>query len=281
MTPDGLCTPALERARAEGRAAFIGYLPVGYPNLPHSLEAMRALVDPGDGPGADLVESGIPYSDPRLDGPVSQAAATRALERGVRVRDVLAATEAVARAGATACVMTYWNLVEQYGPEAFARDFAAAGGAGVITPDLTPDESEDWIPATDAHGIDRIYLVAPSSTDDRIISTADAARGWLYATAVMGVTGARATTSAAGRRLVERIRRLSPGTRIGIGLGVSNGDQAAELAGYADAVIVGSALVRTLLTAEADGRPGDTTRLRALTVDLARGVRAGTSGAAA
>ncbi|WOP17960.1 tryptophan synthase subunit alpha [Raineyella sp. LH-20] len=273
MTAPGNCTPAFDRAAAERRAVFIGYLPVGYPTVPGSLDAMRALVDPGDGPGADIVEIGIPYSDPMMDGVTIQRAATRALERGVRVRDVLAATEAVAAAGAIPCVMSYWNLIEQYGCDAFARDFRNAGGAGVITPDLTPDESDDWIPATDAHGVDRIYLVAPSSTDERIRLTADAARGWLYATAVMGVTGARDTTSDAGRVLTERVRALSPDTRVGIGLGVSNGAQAAEIGAYADAVIVGSALVRTLLDADDAGRPDDLTALRALTADLAGGVR--------
>lgn len=274
MTAPGNCTPVFDRAAAEGRAVFIGYLPVGYPTLSGSLEAMRALVNPGDGPGADIVEIGIPYSDPMMDGVTIQRAATRALERGVRVRDVMAATEAVASTGATPCIMSYWNLIEQYGPDAFARDFANAGGAGVITPDLTPDEADEWTPATDAHGIDRIYLVAPSSTDERIVLTARAARGWLYATAVMGVTGARDTTSEAGHELARRIRALSPDTKIGIGLGVSDGAQAAEIGSYADAVIVGSALVRTLIEADDAGRPEDLSGLRALVSDLARGVRA-------
>ena len=273
MTASGNCTAAFDRAGAEGRAVFIGYLPVGYPTVAGSLDAMRALVEPGEGPGADIVEIGIPYSDPMMDGVTIQRAATRALARGVRVRDVLAATEAVAATGATACVMSYWNLIEQYGCDAFARDFANAGGAGVITPDLTPDEADEWTPATDAHGIDRIYRGAPSSTDERIRSTADAARGWLYATAVMGVTGARATTSDLGRVLTERIRAISPDTRVGIGLGVSNGAQAAEIGAYADAVIVGSALVRTLIEADDAGRPDDLTALRALSRDLGRGVR--------
>lgn len=274
MTATGKCTPAFERAAAEDRAVFIGYLPVGYPTVAGSLDAMRVLVDPGDGPGADIVEIGVPYSDPMMDGVTIQRAATRALQRGARFRDVLAAAEAVAATGATPCVMSYWNLIEQYGCDAFARDFANAGGAGVITPDLTPDEAGEWIPATDAHGVDRIFLVAPSSTDERIRLTADASRGWLYATAVMGVTGARETTSDAGRVLTERIRRISPDTRVGIGLGVSDGAQAAEIGAYADAVIVGSALVRTLLDADDAGHPEDLSALRALALDLGRGVRA-------
>ena len=149
--------------------------------------------------------------------------------------------------------MTYWNLVERYGPDAFARDLAAAGGSGIITPDLTPDEAQDWFEVSDAHGLDRIFLVSPSSTDERLASTVAACRGWVYATSVMGVTGARAQTSSAAPELVARIRPADPDTLVGVGLGVSNGAQAREVTTFADAVIVGSALVKTLLEAEDAG----------------------------
>lgn len=262
-------------ARAEGRAALVAYLPVGYPDVPTSLRALAALAGDADHPGVDLVEIGLPYSDPMMDGPVIQRAGTSALARGVRTRDVFAAVEAVTEAGLPAVCMTYWNLVDRYGVAAFARDFANAGGLGLITPDLTPDEASVWIEASDAHGLDRIFLVAPSSTDERIVSTAQACRGWMYATAVMGVTGARATTSSSGPELVARIRALAPQTLVGVGLGVSNGAQAAEVGSYADAVIVGSALVRALLDAEDAGEPTDLTRLDAVVADLAAGVRSG------
>ncbi|HHU39515.1 MAG TPA: tryptophan synthase subunit alpha [Propionibacterium sp.] len=260
-------------AREEGRAALVAYLPVGYPDLDISLDALRAVCEPGDGPGVDLVEIGMPYSDPILDGPVIQRAGTSALSRGVRTRDVFRAVETVASTGVTPVCMTYWNIVDRYGVDAFARDFANAGGVGLITPDLTPDEAHDWIVASTEHDLDRIFLVSPSSTDERIVATTQACRGWVYATAVMGVTGVRQQTSSMAPELVARIRALSPDTLVGVGLGVSNGEQAAEVGSFADAVIVGSAFVRTLIAAEDAGTPGDLTALRGVVGDLAAGVR--------
>ncbi|MFL6063131.1 MAG: tryptophan synthase subunit alpha [Friedmanniella sp.] len=267
--------------RAQGRGALVGFLHVGYPDVPQSLKALRALTGEGFGPGVDLVEVGMPYSDPMMDGVTIQQAGTRALERGVRTRDAFAAVEAVAATGTPAVVMTYWNLVERYGPDRFARDLAAAGGAGAITPDLTPDEAEEWLRVSDAHGLDRIFLVSPSSTDERLAATVAACRGWVYATSVMGVTGARARTSSAAPELVRRIRAADPTAAVGVGLGVSNGAQAREVTSFADAVIVGSALVKALLEAEAAGTPEDLGRLREVVADLADGVRAGTSPTAA
>ncbi|HEU5485548.1 MAG TPA: tryptophan synthase subunit alpha [Microlunatus sp.] len=261
--------------RAAGRAPLVGFLHVGYPDVATSLEAVRALCGTDRSPGVDLVEVGMPYSDPMMDGVTIQRAGTKALARGVRTRDAFAAVEAVASTGTQAVVMTYWNLIEQYGPDRFARDLAAAGGSGAITPDLTPDEAGAWIAASDAHGLDRIFLVSPSSTDLRIARTVTACRGWVYATAVMGVTGTRSQTSSAAPTLVERIRRADPGAVVGVGLGVSNGVQAREVSGYADAVIVGSALVATLLAAEDAGTPQDLSGLRAVVADLAAGVRGG------
>ena len=262
-------------ARAQGRGALVGFLHVGYPDVKTSISALRALTGEGVRPGVDLVEIGLPYSDPMMDGVTVQRAGTRALQRGVRTRDALAAVEAVADAGTPAVVMTYWNLVEHYGPDAFARDLAAAGGSGLITPDLTPDEAATWLEVSDAHGLDRIFLVSPSSTDDRLVDTVHACRGWVYATSVMGVTGARAQSSTAAPTLVARIREAVPDAMVGVGLGVSNGAQAREIVSYADAAIVGSALVKTLLDAEEAGTPDDLTALRALVADLARGVAAG------
>jgi tryptophan synthase alpha chain len=267
--------------RAQGRGALVGFLHVGYPDVPLSLQALRALTGEGEGPGVDLVEVGMPYSDPMMDGVTIQQAGTRALERGVRTRDAFAAVEAVADTGTPAVVMTYWNLIERYGADRFARDLAAAGGSGAITPDLTPDEAQEWLRVSDAHGLDRIFLVSPSSTDERLATTVAACRGWVYATSVMGVTGARARTSSAAPELVRRIRAVDSTAAVGVGLGVSNGVQAREVTGFADAVIVGSALVKALLEAEAAGTPGDLSRLRAVVTDLAEGVRAGTSATAA
>lgn len=267
----------LADVRASGRGALVGFLHVGYPDVPQSLRALRALTGEGDSEGVDLVEVGMPYSDPMMDGVTIQQAGTRALERGVRTRDAFAAVEAVASTGTPAVVMTYWNLIERYGPDRFARDLAAAGGAGAITPDLTPDEAAEWLDVSDAHGLDRIFLVSPSSTDDRLAATVAACRGWVYATSVMGVTGARTSTSSAAPELVRRIRDVDADALVGVGLGVSDGAQAREVTGFADAVIVGSALVKTLLAAEAAGTPDDLSGLRRVVADLADGVRSGSS----
>ena len=261
--------------RRQGRGALVGFLHVGYPDLPRSLRALRALTGEGRHPGVDLVEVGMPYSDPMMDGVTVQQAGTRALQRGVRTRDAFAAVEAVAATGTPAVVMTYWNLVERYGPDRFARDLAAAGGSGMITPDLTPDEAQEWLRVSDDHQLDRIFLVSPSSTHERLAATIASCRGWVYATSVMGVTGTRAQTSSAAPTLVSRIRQVDPSALVGVGLGVSDGHQAREVTGFADAVIVGSALVRALLDAEDAGTPDDLERLRAVVADLSSGVRAG------
>ena len=258
---------AFEKARADERAALVGYLPAGFPDVDGGIEALRAMVDAG----CDVIEVGLPYSDPVMDGPTIQAAAQRALEGGVRIRDVLRTVEAVAATGTPTVVMTYWNPVERYGVERFAADLASAGGAGLITPDLTPDSARGWIAAADAHDLDKVFLVAPSSTDERIAMTTAACRGFVYAAAVMGVTGARTSTSDLAAPLVARTKRAATDLPVGVGLGVSNGAQAAEVAAYADGVIVGSAFVRCLL--DHDDRREALEALTALTEDLAAGVR--------
>jgi tryptophan synthase alpha chain len=168
-------------------------------------------------------------------------------------------------------VMTYWNLVDHYGVERFAADLAAAGGSGLITPDLIPDEAADWTAASDRHGLDRVFLLALSSTPERIALTAAASRGFVYATALMGVTGERATVGAGTAGLVHRIKAVTA-QPVCMGLGVRDGAQAAEIGSYADGVIVGSAFVRAL--AEAPGRAEGLAAVRALAQDLAAGVRA-------
>lgn len=250
-------TSALEKARAEGRAAFIGYLPLGFPTVPDSIEAMRALV----AAGADIVEIGLPYSDPLLDGPVIQTAVSKALARGSHVRDVFAATAAVREAGAAAVVMTSWNLVLQYGVAKFAEDLAAAGGSGLITPDITPDEAGDWLSAAEKFDLDPIFLIAPSTTPERLVLTTQACRGFVYAASVMGVTGARESLGERAAGLVERAKAVTD-VPICVGIGVSNAQQAHEAAQFADGVIVGTALVRPLVDADTEG------------LDAADGIRA-------
>jgi tryptophan synthase alpha chain len=252
--------PVFEACRKDDRAALIGYLPTGYPDVPTSVAGMVALVESG----CDIVEVGVPYSDPGMDGPTIAKATEVALRGGVRVRDTLAAVEALSAAGGVAVVMTYWNPVLRYGVDAFARDLAAAGGYGLITPDLIPDEAQQWLAASEEHHLDRIFLVAPSSTPQRLVTTVEASRGFVYAASTMGVTGARDAVSNAAPELVRRVKAVSD-IPVGVGLGVRSREQAAEIGGYADGVIVGSALVSAL----SDGLPA----LRALTAELATGVR--------
>lgn len=252
------------RTRAEDRAALVGYLPAGFPDKATSVAAVEAMVEGG----VDLVEVGLPYSDPVMDGPTIQAAADTALAAGTKVHDVFDVVAASSATGAPTVVMTYWNPVERLGVATFAERLAAAGGSGLITPDLTPDEAGEWTQAAHEHGLDQIFLVAPSSTDERLAMTAEAASGFVYATAVMGVTGQRQQTSSLAPTLVERLRGVTD-KPVGVGLGVSNGEQAHEVAAFADAVIVGSALVRCLLDAPTPSAGVDAVR------ELARELRAG------
>ncbi len=257
---------ALAKAKADGRAALIGYLPVGYPSVDVSIDAMRAMV----AGGVDVIEVGVPYSDPVMDGPTIQAAAEPAVQAGVGMPDALRAVAAVTGAGAAAVVMSYWNPIERYGIDRFATDLAAAGGSGAITPDLIPDEAGPWLAATDRTGLDRIFLIAPSSTDARLAATVAACRGFVYAASTMGVTGTRTSVGNAAEVLVGRARAVAPDFPVCVGLGVSSGDQAAEVAGFADGVIVGSAFVRRLLDSP---DPAGVAAVGQLAAELAAGVR--------
>jgi tryptophan synthase alpha chain len=255
--------PALAAAREQGRAALIGYLPVGYPDVATSVEAMVAMVEGG----VDVVEVGVPYSDPLMDGPVIQHAVEAALRGGARPADAIAAGAAVVAAGAPALLMLYWNTVDRYGVPRFAADLAAAGVSGLITPDLIPDEAADWSAAADAHDLDKVFLVAPSSTDVRLRMTAQASRGFVYVASTMGVTGLRTSVGDAAKILVDRTRQVTD-LPLCVGLGVSTAAQASEVAGFADGVIVGTAFVRAL-------GDGGVPAVRDLAAELAAGVRAG------
>ncbi|MGX1807870.1 tryptophan synthase subunit alpha [Nocardia sp. NPDC055321] len=246
--------------REENRAALIGYLPAGYPDLQGSIDTCVAMVESG----CDIIEVGVAYSDPVMDGPTIQVAAEQALRGGVRVRDVFKVVQAISDAGGKAVVMAYWNPVLQYGVDSFARDLAGAGGCGLITPNLIPEEADDWFIASSTYNLDRIFLVAPSSTEERLVKTLEASRGFIYAASTMGVTGARDAVSDMAPALCARVRAHSD-IPIGVGLGVRNGAQAAEIAAYADGVIVGSALVSAAGESLA--------AVRTLTEELALGVR--------
>jgi tryptophan synthase alpha chain len=257
---------AFGKAAADGRAALVGYLPAGFPSVDGAIEAATAMA----AAGADVIEIGLPYSDPLMDGPVIAEAVQRALAAGTRVADVLRTVEAVAASGVAVLVMTYWNPVDRYGVRAFARDLAAAGGSGLITPDLTIEEAGSWLDAAGEHDLDRVFLVAPSSTGARIATVTQACRGFVYAASLMGTTGARDAVSGDAAGLVARTREHTD-LPVAVGLGVSTGPQAAQVAAFADGVIVGSAFVRRLL--DADNSAAATQSIADLTTELAASVR--------
>lgn len=256
--------PLFQEKVADGDAALIGYLPLGFPSVDQSIEAAQVLLDNG----VDAIELGFPYSDPGMDGPVIQRATTAALAKGTHLEDLLRAVETLSASGAPILSMTYWNPILWYGVDAFARDFAAAGGAGLITPDLPPEEAAGWIAASDQYDLERVFLAAPSSTPERLKKITDASRGWVYAASTMGVTGQRAALDSRTEKLVADCRAAGAET-VCVGLGVSNGEQARTIGHYADGVIVGSALIKPLLEEDYDDALES---LKTLAVDLHHGV---------
>jgi tryptophan synthase alpha chain len=227
---------------AAGSGALVGYLPVGYPDLATSIEAAVALAENG----VDVIELGLPYSDPVMDGVVIQKATQAALAGGFRLHHGFEAVAAItARVDTPVLLMTYWNPVVQFGVERFADELVAAGGAGLITPDLIPDEAGAWLAASDRTGLDRVFLAAPSSTPARLAQVVAASRGFVYAVSTMGITGARADVDAAARGVVTRLREVGA-TSACVGVGISSPDQVHEVLGYADGAIVGSLLVKAL-----------------------------------
>lgn len=250
---------AIDRARAEGRGAFIGYLPIGYPDLQTSIDAAVTLAENG----VDVLELGPPYSDPVMDGLVIQEATQAALASGFRLRDTFTAVrEIAARVDVPILVMTYWNPVMQYGVDRYADDLAAAGGAGLITPDITPDAASEWIAASERTGLDRVFLAAPTSTDDRLEMIVQQSTGFVYTVSTMGITGERAQLDAAARTLVARLREHGA-EHACVGIGISTAEQVADLLDYADGAIVGTALVRALRDGGLDGLAATTRAIAA------------------
>lgn len=235
-------TARIRARRDAGSGALIGYLPVGFPDLDTSIDAAVALAEHG----VDVIELGVPYSDPVLDGLVIQEATTEALRAGFRLRDVFTAVERIrARVDVPILVMTYWNPVLQYGVARFADSLASAGGAGIITPDITPDSADEWLRESERAGLDRVFLAAPTSSDERLQQVAQTSTGFVYAVSTMGITGLRQDLDAAARTLVERVRHAGAET-VCVGIGVSNADQVRQVLEYADGAIVGTALVKSL-----------------------------------
>lgn len=240
---------AIDAAHAEGRGAFVGYLPAGFPDVATSIEAAVALAEAG----ADVIELGPPYSDPVMDGLVIQEATQTALANGFRMRDLFTIIrEVTARTDVPILVMTYWNLVEQYGVDRYADELVAAGGAGLITPDITPDAGDAWIAASERTGLDRVFLAAPTSSDERLQMIVEASTGFVYTVSTMGITGERAQLDAAARGLVERLRSFGA-QHACVGIGISNAEQVAGIVDYADGAIVGTALVKALRDGGVDG----------------------------
>jgi tryptophan synthase alpha chain len=240
---------AIAARNADAAGAFVAYLPVGFPDLTTSIDAAVAVVEAG----VDVLELGLPYSDPVMDGAVIQRATQTALKNGFRVRHAFDAVAAIrARVDVPVLLMTYWNPVLQYGVDGFAGRLADVGGAGLITPDLIPDEGAAWIAASERAGLDRIFLAAPSSSDARLKQAVEASRGFVYAVSTMGITGARHDVDSAARTLVGRLRSAGS-TSTCVGLGISTPEQVREVLQYADGAIVGSALVKALETGGLSG----------------------------
>ncbi|WP_193598882.1 tryptophan synthase subunit alpha [Microbacterium sp. YJN-G] len=246
---------AIRRAHEAGRGAFVGYLPVGYPDLQTSIDAALTLARNG----VDVIELGPPYSDPVMDGEVIQQATQQALANGYRTRDLFTALRAItSQTDVPVVVMTYWNPVLQYGVDRYADDLLAAGGAGLITPDITPESAQEWIDASTRTGLDRVFLAAPTSTDERLDLVISASTGFVYTVSTMGITGERAALDRAARTLVERMRARGA-TSACVGIGISNAEQIAGVIEYADGAIVGTALVKALRDGGLDGL-AETTR---------------------
>ncbi|HEX8132328.1 MAG TPA: tryptophan synthase subunit alpha [Actinomycetes bacterium] len=251
----------LRGRRAQGRAALVAYGVAGYPDLAGSLEAFRAMA----AAGADVLEVGPPFSDPLIDGPVIQRAVTAALDAGTRMDDVLGlVAELTAAVEAPVVLLVYYNLVAHRGPARFAAELAAAGACGAIVPDLPPEEAGEWLAAAAEQRVAPVFLAAPTSTDRRLRAVGEAARGFVYAQATLGVTGLRDALAAGIEGLVARVRAHTD-LPVCAGIGVSNAEQAAAVARFADGAIVGTALVRRLGEGGVDG-------LRDLTAELAAAV---------
>ena len=250
----------LKANRSTG-GSLIGYFPLGYPTLAESVEAAVAMCEAG----VDVLELGIPYSDPVMDGLVIQEATEIALANGFKLKDTFDAVRAVAaRVEAPVLVMTYWNPVMQYGEQKFAEALAESGAAGAITPDLIPDEAATWIRATDSLGLDRVFLATPTSSGERTGRACDSSRGFVYAVSTMGITGARDDLDQNAKKVVSQVRSQSPESMTAVGIGVSTASQVREINGYADGAIVGSAFVRAY-------QQGGLDALRSKVSELAKG----------
>lgn len=232
---------AISLAKAKGESVLVGYFPAGYPDIQSSIDACVAMCEAG----VDVLELGVPYSDPVMDGLVIQEATEEALANGFRLRELFPIIGAItAKVSSPVLVMSYWNPILSFGLEKFAKELKASGAAGLITPDLIPDEAHDWIAISDELQLDRVFLATPSSSPERLNQAARSSRGFVYAVSTMGITGAREDLDKAARAVVSGVNASETGTPVCVGIGVSTGSQVAEINDYADGAIVGSALIK-------------------------------------
>ena len=261
----GRIAEAFARAAAEDRAALIVYLTAGFPDPETSRACIRAAVEAG----ADIVEVGLPFSDPIMDGPTIQAANQVVLDAGIGLREQLAvASDALAGSDVPAVAMTYVTVADTRGYARFAQDCADAGLDGVILPDLPVLDAVAWREAAEQHGLATVFLASSVSSDERLDAIAAASGGWIYAIGLLGVTGVKGVDDAPTRELVARLRARTS-TPVAVGIGVRDRDTAHSVAAFADGVIVGSALLRTVM----DGSVGDAPQqVGALVAELRSGM---------
>ncbi|MBW3662224.1 MAG: tryptophan synthase subunit alpha [Actinobacteria bacterium] len=256
---------AFRRTVGQGRATLVIYLPAGYPDM----DTSRACLEAAAHAGADVLEVGIPFSDPMMDGPTIQAATQAALERGYTVDADLEMCAALTEAVPTPVLaMTYYTIPDARGLDRFADDLASVGIDGAILPDLPAQEAQPWLDAAARHDLATVFLASSVSAESRLTSIAAISTGFVYATGLLGVTGVKDVDHGDAASLVKRLRALT-NAPVAVGVGVKTGEQAATVAGYADGVIVGSAVV----TAAGDGDPaGAPERVAALVRELRAGI---------
>jgi tryptophan synthase alpha chain len=259
---------AFATARRQGRAALVVYLTAGYPDVETSKACFEAAVDAG----ADVLEVGLPFSDPMMDGPVIQRANQHVLDSGLDVAGQLDLVGSL-DVDVPVLAMTYVTIADTHGYDRFADELAAAGCSGAILPDLPAPEAADWLTAARRHGLATVFLAASVSTDERLAQIAAASTGFVYATGLLGVTGVKDVAQDDARALVGRLREHTD-TPIAVGIGVKDRASAAAVAAYADGVIVGSSIVREVGEGDAAGAPD---RVHALVSELRAGVEAGGS----
>lgn len=235
----GKLEASLRNARDDGRKLLVPYVTGGFPGWERAVEAVADA-------GADAIEVGIPFSDPVMDGPTIQQASERALAAGATPQGIVGQLGKLDTGGVPLVVMTYYNTVHRYGHERFAASLAAAGVAGAIVPDLPLEEVGPWARAADDAGVETILLAALTASDERLARICERSRGWVYGIGLLGVTGERAELARSALEIARRLKAVTDKPVL-VGVGVSNPEQAAEVAGVADGVIVGSALVRRLL----------------------------------